>query len=684
MVITVIIGGMISALQLHATLPRLPSGLCYPTEPLVELPDPLRSHAACTGCGDQQDMLQLHDRDFVGHRLNIDFHAPRWTGELLTFETGYQEVWRPELSFRLHAGGPQGQADYVQFIGRSRLVVFKQESAEDGTISLQCVSHPDHRLYRRGDRIVVEQLGRCRWYFASPDFGGTWRLERMEEPAYPGMGVDLVYDGDLLVALVYPDRKRARFEYKAQALSAIHFPNHYAVTISRDANGYPASITMLAPSDRQAERQVAGFDIWSDGGEVKQRLLYRDKTPPKPQVIGTYAYEHDNRGRIRHYVSACGREFKVDYASDDTGPHPVHVAIVTDLSTGNYRFMRHQAMGRNLSLEYGEGLKDQPLDKATVTERRVKQKDGFRMMTSEVQFGNASPVKIDIAGLKQSSRAAASPPPDLGATEAAVEKPKPTARFHYEFDDRGLPRVAIQGDRRWELHFDELGRVDYCLEPNGNCWRWKYTPTGQLAARIVQYGASPHAPEQITRYTYWPDRRLRRVTSPDDTHRDYTWSCGQLSTFTDRQGQVTRYRYNALLQLRGRQTAEEEERFDYDSLGRLHVRRRRHQGRIYRLVYRYGGGATPVAITGDDPSLPADDRRVARRARHYEADGSYVDEAFNARGLLLSRIGSNRQDRQYFYTPDGEPRVADGTSASHRATATASATTTTPAQETTR
>ena len=342
--------------------------------------------------------LTIHQKDYVGWRKNVDHYGRQWTGELLTVEHGYQQSWQPGLAYALYVTSKPNGVQYVQMISRNELVLFMVERNAEGEVSLRCDSHPDlWTLKRRGQFVCVEELNGRRFYFETPDIGQAWRLRRFEYVQTPEMGVELDYEAErplMPQSLIYPDGARAIFRYEGDLLIRMELPTAEWVKLTRDAAGFVAGITMEYAKEIKVKPKMAGFTITSDEDGVKEDIqMSKAKTKTEWESFRNYVFENDAKGRIHRFVNDCGRPYLVEYAEakvEDDPKGTLYLTALTDETTGDCQFLRHEDKKGGWRLEKGTMKAGDSITEAKPDEVRIRKKQKTVMRTSEIYDGEGN------------------------------------------------------------------------------------------------------------------------------------------------------------------------------------------------------------------------------------------------------------------------------------------------------
>ncbi len=655
--------GLVNGAWAAADRPPLPPGYAYPQAPTVRIPDPFFDRPTrCPSCAGEDGELRFYYRDYVGFRRNLDTYAPRTvTWELLTFEHGFKQPWLgPQFAIRLYQHTP----DQVRVVTRERLVVFNKVTDADGKVSLTCISDDDWSIRRDGERVVVQNAKR--WFaFETPDFGQSWRLVEACPIGIP-VPVKLHYGGpieSLPSALEYPDGKTAIIE-PAQGLEAvgkIKLPNGMEYRIEYDPAGFPRVLEEYVLTKKPPKQVMSGFLIESRGGKVTQTVNYKEVKQERLELTRRWFWENDDQGRIRHMVPPCGQELSVDFAKATTDAGDETLAIVTDASTGDYRYLRHIEQGATWTIDRGHGKKGQPIEQAAREIRTIQKKLGHEMRVVSVEKG--TPLTVTTAEYSRQGvlqkRVVRNKDGDLLCEHRPLPPTEPvilhgpggratawtngTQLVHYGYDARGFLAWAETGSRKNLFVCDTLGRLLHHESPGGVATTWTYDGNGRLEAMLHDWGNQQRFG---FRYEYDLAGHLASITPTGLEPVVYRYACERLGSVVDRDG-LTQLRYDDSGRLTTRQTALQRESFHYAAGGQLdRFTCAKRDGSGFRVWFRYSPDGVRL-VDRTEGTLPAE-LLVGSRDVQVHRPGMPEEPChrwFNALGALAQPPGSTLKEQ---------------------------------------
>jgi YD repeat-containing protein len=583
----------------------LPPGYAYPRLPQVSVPDPLFDPPGCTTCG-QEDELQLLQGDVVAFRRNLDRYAgSSVTWELLTFEHGFKTPWRgPQDAIRLYQHSPTE----VRLVTRQELVVFAVTTAADGSRGLRCVSSDAWSVARDGERIVVRNRER-RFAFATPDYGATWRLVETAPLGVP-LRVVLHYDGASLLptALEYPDGARATFTPApghADTVGTIALPNGICYRIEYDPNGFPRLLEEQVPPSAPPKPTLTGFTIARAGGELRQ-TLYQATPMAQPQVTRRWAWENDAQGRLAHHVGPCEREYALRFTEQTGAAGTATVAVVTDATSGDYRFLRHLEQADTWTIDRGQAPATVPLERAPYASRTVQQHAQHRMRLVARQAGPTAPVTRYQYNAQGQLSGATRHAPDgtLLDPSAALVPSCPANLPRYERDPASCQVTAYHhGQQTVTYHYDARGFLDGATPGDGQEHRFACDELGRLLRH--------DQPDRQEAWTYTSRNLVRtyRRLQPDRPALATTYICDDLDRLHRREPQgaapVT-YRHTCQGVQRVSYGEVASDTYRYDERGRVRERLRQRVDlpSPLRQVYGYDADHRLATLLEECPGQP--------------------------------------------------------------------------------
>lgn len=664
--------------------PPLPSGWVIPGQPAPDLPDPHSYAGRCNSCTSSQANLAIHDHDMVIHRVELDNYAPRWSSGLLTVEHGQKKHWRPESVCMFFPLGLSDRPDNAAIVLRRQLILFDKRVVSSET-SLTSVNQASYSLKRSGDKMILDYNGQQRWVMESVDFGASWRLKRIEWPAFPTMVTRLEYQDGLVSELVYPNGASTRFQYENNSVSHVFLPNSHVYTIERDDFHQIAAISHYGATP-DTKRRVQMSRRWVRDGGVA-RWVYEDPNAglPEGEHLGSWRYENDAKGRITTLTSPCGDSQNIEYTTLETDGGTEHRVIVRSQSDGSYQFMRHRVSPGRWVIDRGTAEVDVPIEEGWISSRREYKKingswravrltdhpggfrqtltydqDGFvveqtdgegnkttskghtKQRSTTYPDGKSRVVQKDESGrLVSRTEEDGSVTTHTYLSEDSVQVssvsndkyPQHTITFAYD-DANRLSRIQ-QGTNVWSFTWDNLHRVESVTYPSGATDRYKWNDTDQLAEYTEMVpSADTLSTVKSVKYQYFANGNLKQSVYQDGSTESFEYTCNALAKHTNRNGTSTIYRYDTHGRLILRQTeGQVQERFSYGDGNFLTAYGQKHAAgwRVWRHQYD-DSGARIVDI------LP---------------NGQRVRYAYDGNGRMVSRQIGEQQARVFKYDERG-------------------------------
>ncbi len=416
----------------------------------------------------------------------------------------------------------------------------------------------------------------------------------------------------------------------------------YQVTYQYDAagrlvyTGYPAS------SGVPASHATVAYTTGTDGAGPAGLPL---KVTGRRGQVTTYAY--DPAGDLTQAVSATG--LHLDYAYDALG-RPVTVKLA---DSGDVGFGTTAYKYTDLS----------QVD--TVTGPAVT--NPLTGVTHQLVTGYAYDGDGNVLSTTQS--------------DATGGDPARTTSYGYDAHDRLTSAAYPAGGGTWRVGYDDAGRKVTTTDPNGIQWTDQTDDLGRLLVRTAQGpGVDPMDPTQtslvleyrswdpagrlssvtdamnrLTRYTYYDDDQLAKVTSAGsrdiDLHQYVYDPAGNLTQDTAAGGAVATYAYDATGYLT-RQT------LDPNGLNRSTAYLRDADGNPTRVSRT--GAADPTRTEQSNLSYRPDGQLLQQD--DLLSAGVYVSTSYgyDERGLKTSMTDPRRNQTTYQYDANGALTTTQG------------------------
>ena len=345
-------------------------------------------------------------------------------------------------------------------------------------------------------------------------------------------------------------------------------------------------------------------------------------------------YDYDDRCRLVRATDPSGNTIEISY--DRAG----RVASVLD-SEGNGK-----------SFEYGyESLRKEFRTKVKTTGGLVKElwfdKDGE---TRRIDINGETVKKIE----KQGRNLLITDSSGLTVTK--------------EYDERdNLTKIVYPDGTSVEYEYDlRFNKPTRIADERGVEYAFEYDDSGNLAQKTYAAGS---AVEQTTEYEYDEAgnlvaiRRLKGGTGPHETDAEILRTyddCGNMTSETDPEGNITRFTYDCAGNLASRQDPNGNVwNFTYDDAGNL---RSAADPLGNRTVYEYDDAGKLVRTEdprGNETSYSYDER--GRTVGVTDANGNTASTEYDADGNIVSRTDREGKKTLFEYDPEGRlAKTIDG------------------------
>ena len=697
--VLMLIACLVAASGTFGAEPLLPPGYAWPQAPYAKIPQPDPRQPSCPSCGSRRSLRHI-EKGIVEYALPLDSYGPEWSGELLTFLTGYEQPWNPQYMVGLFPYGLKPRPNDLAAVIRREMILFGKQSREAGETAMVSTSHPDHVLSREGNEIVLTRRGERRWYFETPDLGATWRLSRVERWEHPGTFLQCAYEDSRLTALIYPDGQRTTLTYRGDLVSEIRFPGEHLVRFERDVNGFVILAERCVAEHTVERQELVASHSEMRNGQMHTKNVYRtvvDKVPA--QVVQRWVFEHDHTGRLTRVVSACGAEYAIDRAEEKAAGGPRYLTVVREGDEAEFTVYEQQSLPGSYAFIERRGTGETPPTEAPIISRRLYKSINHRLVPVEEEDpakGTKVTRTYDRSGnLKR--REGGDAPSDftynayrqlLTATGAdgvrrewryaddgrllekrvdgdvveawvyredgrPVKGERLGESFTYRYDGDGWLAGIDAPDGSHAVSVDGLGRLTAQVRPDGSSISWAYRTDGQIK-QIAETAAGNDAEPITTYYGYTPAGRLRRIGYPDGSRDEYTWECERVVEHRDREGQTTAFRYNDQHLVR-RISQERTEAFDYDRENRLIAHGVKKIGADWAVTrYTYGPDGRLLTETSPEGETVHRYNALGRLVGTTFPDGSELiyeygpdGQAIGLHGSHLNGVGRARGDRLY-------------------------------------
>lgn len=346
-------------------------------------------------------------------------------------------------------------------------------------------------------------------------------------------------------------------------------------------------------------------NTWSYDAEGRTATVTSSATG----VVTTYAY--DAAGRILLLSTSTGLATSLTYDAAgrletiesqgvtatysyvESGPAKNAVASVT--VGGDVTTLSYDALGRLAGTTRG----------AAVTTIAY---DAFGRQTTTDAEGRSTVIASDDRGLVLEAEA-------VGG-----------ANVGFEYDPQGNVVTIVGADGSSSRRsYDALGRVTQLINPLGHVYELAYGTKFAGATRVVDPAGN------VTLNRYDSAGRLLETIYPDGSRESLTYSAnGFVQTVTSRAGDVVAY--------------------SYDASGLL-IEKDRGSGDV--ITYGYDAARNLVSVTSALGTMTLDYDAHQRIERVTDADGRWVEYAYDSAGRRAALTTSDGFTQIYAYTPEG-------------------------------
>ena len=296
------------------------------------------------------------------------------------------------------------------------------------------------------------------------------------------------------------------------------------------------------PGGPEVYRMSRKYKLIEPVPDETHELLVEESEGTSNPLVTTYTYDETvsfvgTAEPLQQVVYADGSWERYVLATDGTAR-----VLEKYMSHGNQAPTSDDSLCRHIVYAYDSSI--EPYTATSVTEYLLgtlvskKTVDISTSERTEIKYSSATSLPEDEANIKTVTTYYT----DSGPTEGLVKSVKyddGTMTFtEYAFDVNGLP----------------TGTTEYTGQPNtaetaivdGTVTVTEQNAAGELVSKVVR-----HIPSNIVlasaTYSNFDDlNRPGRVTFLDGTHEDRVYDCCGLETFTDRDGVVTQYGYDAI------------------------------------------------------------------------------------------------------------------------------------------
>ncbi len=681
----------------------LPPGYQLPREPDVES---TFKHTHAVG------ELRLAERNWIFHFVQLDQSPQNWADHVLRISMGSSHEWSPKEYYAVLPSGYREEPDRAVVFMATRKIRFGEKFNPDSVEPLRSTSDPRHTLSRIGEHLVVSRAADRRWYFETPDQGNSWRIAMIEDIKRPGKFTRMEYLNDHIVAIRYPNGKRATIDYESGRPVRIQTPFGQRAEIYRGSSGYITRIDIF--------RDEEGFDPGPPAASISStRPSHR--SPQRIPAL-SYIYERDAEGRITQYTDPYGRVFKLDYqieqSTEANMDKVVYRARITNEGDGTYLERRHEARPRQkewfIHDHYGRkgqsisdnevanairmtqvnnrwsvvgrshgsanrhtniqvdrrGLPEtsvEPTGLTRVTEHdsdgnqtRVVESDGRTRISTFNSFGQP------ISQIDQLGQETLHDYDDHGRLLLRIDPQGRESRYEYAMQC-GFPVATEHHDMRHEFDMDDWGRIVGVYRHDGTGARWSFNRFGDLeTVTMLEPAAKKVLAESLTvnekATTFLRDDRGRLVTiaKPEGATQIAYNPAGRLHAIIDMDGNRILYRYDDGGRISHKQDPKRRfESWTYHPSGRIATHRYRDtdEMRWTEKVFNAQGKLLSERVTGNPP-LRNEYDDLGRLIRTDYPDGTWSKFTYDARNRMIAIRGTHQDAVNYSYHNSGNRQVA--------------------------
>ena len=285
--------------------------------------------------------------------------------------------------------------------------------------------------------------------------------------------------------------------------------------------------------------------VYDVGGVLKRRSDYLGNT-----TTYTYGGSGVPTGQLAKITYPDGRYLTFDYNGTS------QIRYVNDNLSNRQVEIVHDAYGRLQAFWYadpdGAGLKKTPHEKFDY----VSTSDS--KMSARHRYPNENDTDIEnttftyypdgrLYMLDKPDQSTVTYVPALYAGQGSASSSSPAALVLISNAFGSATQGTAVTQARYSLQGEKLEEID----PLGNHWLYDYDSTGRVTSVAIDPDGAGGEGTYTTSYSYGSDGQVSTITYPDMSTEQFSYesnpvpSKGQLKTYTDRLGHVTKYDYDA-------------------------------------------------------------------------------------------------------------------------------------------
>lgn len=507
------------------------------------------------------DDLEIVDRGRVRFLINLDGTAMRAADELLNLRVGFSQHWSPGSIYALFPAGYEHDPDRASVFLSSLKLKFRRTFAVESDEVVRAVNQPIYTMYRQENWIVVSKSDERRWYFESADGGLSWRLGQMEFIKHPGMFTRLQYEGDKVVAIIFPNGQQAAIEYEGDLPRKIQTPFGQTVTIAYGTGGYISQIDVVSLPDEEGPRmpketKTYKFTCNADG-QIREMItpdgeVYTCEYQTSSSVEAGVNKREDQttmrRKRDGLFITRID-EFRVDR---EWVVRILRGGSKDDLSTAypEYWGRLQNVAGKWQMTGYGRDAAS--VEESFSSDEKGKQimqtgADGAVTTTHLNEMGKPLMIndsrETQLFEYNQFGQITRVVTPEGNETTWTYdeharklhEKTFYDTVFNFEYDERGFPIGCKINTQQYRYEFGDWGRMLWLEKATGENSKWDYDNLGRII-RVTEFSAKKEDVKSIRTYHYSDGRLMVIKHHQGDKIESERF-------IYNRQGQLTQHRY---------------------------------------------------------------------------------------------------------------------------------------------